>query len=206
VSQGSVLRFAAPDVGPVTASFSEVRWSSGTTEVGSSGSGIWTQSGGQYFFRGGLWGGSASCSSLSSTDFYSRFDQAYPALASYLGSFIAPAFDYSDMWWNPDENGWGLNLIQHPSHVIFGVWYTYESDGTPVWYFMPSGSWTSSNRFTGPLYVTSGPPSPGAFDTSRVDTRQVGTGTLTFSGANNGTFSYSIDGVNGTKSITRLIF
>jgi lysyl endopeptidase len=188
----------------LSASFAEARWSSGTTESGSSGSGIWTASGGQYYFRGGLWGGTAACTATTGTDFYSRFDQAYPALAQYLGSFIAPAFDYSDMWWNPNESGWGLNLTQHPTRVIFGVWYTYEPDDTPVWYILPSGSWTSTNTYTGPLYVTSGPPFSGPFDTSRVTTRQVGTATLTFSGQNNGTFAYTVDGVSGSKSITRL--
>lgn len=204
VSQGTVLRMSTPNVTGLTGSYAEARWSSGTTEGGSSGSGIWTASGGQYYFRGGLWGGTAACSATMGTDFYSRLDQAYPALAQYLGSFIAPAFDYTDMWWNPDENGWGLNLTQHPTRVIFGVWYTYEADDTPVWYILPSGSWTSTNRYVGPLYVTAGPPFSGPFDSSRVQTRQVGTATLTFSGANNGTFAYSVDGVSGTKSITRL--
>jgi lysyl endopeptidase len=204
VSQGTVLRMSSPNVTGLTGSYAEARWSSGTTEVGSSGSGIWTASGGQYYFRGGLWGGTAACSTTLGTDFYSRFDQAYPVLSQYLGSFFAPAFDYTDMWWNPNENGWGLNLTQHPTRVIFGVWYTYEVDDTPVWYILPSGSWTSTNRYTGPLYVTSGPPFSGPFDASRVETRQVGTATLTFSGANDGTFAYTVDGVSGTKSITRL--
>ena len=204
VSQGTVLRLAIPNVSGLTSSYAEARWSSGTTEIGSSGSGIWTSSGGQYYFRGGLWGGTAACSTTQGTDYYSRFDQAYPAISQYLGSFIAPAFDYTDMWWNPNENGWGLNLTQHPTRVIFGVWYTYEADNTPVWYILPSGSWTNSTTYTGPLYVTSGPPFSGPFDASRVETRQVGTATLTFSGANNGTFAYTVDGVNGSKAITRL--
>jgi lysyl endopeptidase len=205
-SQGSVVRLGTPNVTGLTASYVEARWSSGTTEVGSSGSGLWSSSGGQYYFRGGLWGGTAACSAPQGTDYYSRFDQAFPAIAQYLGSFVAPAFDFTDMWWNPNENGWGLSLTQHPTRVIFGVWYTYEPDNTPVWYILPSGSWTSTTSYTGPLYLTSGPPFSGPFDPSRVETRQVGTATLTFSGANNGTFAYTVDGVSGSKSITRLGF
>jgi lysyl endopeptidase len=205
-TQGTFSRFSAPGVGGANASFIEARWSSGTTEQGSSGGGVWTTSGGQYRFRGGLWGGSASCSNLSGTDFYSRFDHTYPFLAAYLGSGAAPATDYTDLWWNPQESGWGLKLIQHPSRVIFGVWYTYELDGTQTWYVLPSGSWTSANTYAGTLYTTAGPPFTAAFDPLQVEKRAVGNATITFSDANNGVFSYSIDGVSGSKSITRQPF
>jgi hypothetical protein len=206
VTQGSVVRFSSPGVANANASYVETRWSSGTTESGSSGAGIWTSAGGQYYFRGGLWGGAASCGNLSGADYFSRFDQAYPALARYLGSGAAPAADYTDLWWNPGESGWGLNLVQHPSRVIFGVWFTYEADGTRTWYVMPSGSWTSSNTYAGPLYATLGPPFTSQFDPKSVEVRQVGNATLTFSGADNGTFAYTVDGVSGTKSITRQPF
>jgi hypothetical protein len=206
VSQGSVVRFSTPGVGNGAASFIEALWSSGTTEAGSSGGGLWTSSGGRYYFRGGLWGGSAACSNRTGTDHFSRFDQVYPQLAAYLGTAAAPAIDYTDLWWNPNESGWGLNLIQHPSRVIFGVWYTYEQDGTRTWYVMPSGAWTSATSYTGPLYATAGPPFTAPFNPDQVESRQVGTATLTFSDANNGTFTYSVDGISGTKSITRQPF
>ena len=205
-SQGSVVRFAAPGVGGGSASYAEVRWNSGTTEVGSSGGGIWTPSGSQYVFRGGLWGGSAACDAPSGTDYYSRFDQAYPALAPYLGSSASTTVDYTDLWWNPNESGWGLNLTQHPSRAIFGVWYTYELDGTRTWYVMPGGSWTGANTYTGALFTTAGPAFTSPFNPSQVETRQVGSATLTFSDANNGVFAYSIDGVAGSKAITRQPF
>ena len=82
----------------------------------------------QYLFRGGLWGGSALCSNPQGTDNYSRFDLAYPQLAPVPRTASnAPFADFTDLWWGgPSESGWGLNLIQHPSNQIFGVWYTYE--------------------------------------------------------------------------------
>src|SRR5207253_3028829 len=124
---------------------------SGTTEGGSSGSGLFTQSGGQYLLRGALWGGSALCSNRSGTDFFSRFDQAYPQLSAYLGAKSTSTTDYTDLWWNPNESGWGLNLVQHPWRAIFGVWYTYDLDGTRTWFVMPGGSWTSDNAYVGTL-------------------------------------------------------
>jgi hypothetical protein len=67
-------------------------YTSGTTEGGSSGSGIFTISSGNYFLRGGLFGGPASCASSGNTsnpsnrDYYSRFDLAYPKLQQWLGA------------------------------------------------------------------------------------------------------------------------
>jgi lysyl endopeptidase len=203
-TQGTILGFGVPQVAGGFASYIETRWAQGSTDVGSSGGGLWTSSGGQYLFRGGLWGGTAFCSQPQGTDFFSRLDQAYPALAPYLAASAAPAFNVTDLWWNPGESGWGLNLIQHPSRIVFGVWYTYGADGKRTWFVMPNGSWTNSTTYTGPLFQTAGPPySTATFDPARVQSRQVGTATLTFSNASNGTFAYSVDGVQGAKSITR---
>ena len=203
VSRGSVVGFSNPGVAGSYNSFIEVLWGSGTTEPGSSGGGLWTSGGGQYFLRGGLWGGTALCTNPNGTDNFSRFDQVYSQLSPYLGAVVSPAYDFTDLWWNPSESGWGLNLVQHPSKVIFAVWYTYEADGTRIWYIVPNGSWTNSMTYTGPLYVTSGPSYNKSFDPNQVQVRQVGTATLNFSSQNTGTFSYSIDGVSGIKSMQR---
>jgi len=60
----------------------------GVTEGGSSGSGIFTvnSTSGQYQLRGGLYGGPSSCtaSGASLRDYYSRFDQVFPAISQYL--------------------------------------------------------------------------------------------------------------------------
>ena len=206
VSQGTTQGFDAPGVAGGNRSFIEVLWSTGTTEPGSSGGGLWSKTGGQYFLRGGLWGGTALCTNRFGTDNFSRFDQAYPQLAAYLGAAASPAFDYTDLWWNPSESGWGLSLVQHPNKILFGVWYTYEQDGTRTWYVMPTGSWSSPTHYSGPLYVTNGPSFEKAFDASQVQTRQVGTLNIDFSSQDTGTFTYLVDGVSGTKSMQRQPF
>lgn len=72
------------------ASRSCVGWSQGTTEGGSSGSGLFTLVSGGYYLRGGLYGGSASCansgtvSNTANTDQYSRFSAVYASIAPYL--------------------------------------------------------------------------------------------------------------------------
>jgi cytochrome c553 len=118
-----------------------------------------------------------------------------------------PALDYTDLWWNPAESGWGLNLIQHASHVIFGVMYTYEPPNRATWYVMPGGTWSSPTTFGGPLYRVTGPAfNIATFDPAAVDVRQVGAATLTFADRDNGTFAFSVDGTPVAKAITRQPF
>lgn len=67
-----------------------VAWLSGSTEGGSSGSGLFTLHADGYRLRGGLQGGDASCANSGSTsntqnrDWYSRFDVAYPHIRQWL--------------------------------------------------------------------------------------------------------------------------
>lgn len=208
VSTGSILQLSSPQtIGGANIPFYEVGYSSGTTEKGSSGSGLLTNNGAEYLLRGALWGGSAACDTITLSDWYSRFDLIYPSIAQYLGA-SGSAIDYTDLWWGGNsQSGWGLNLMQHASRNIFGVWYTYDASRRMMWYVIPGGTWTSSNVFTGDIYRTTGPPAnAAAFDANAVVRTKVGTGTLTFSDANNGTFAFTIDGVSGTKSITRQPF
>ena len=80
-SQGTANGFA-PYGGSVngTGSHIQVTWSEGTTEGGSSGSGLFAITGaesGRHLFVGNLHGGSSSCSSQTSPDWYGRFDITY---------------------------------------------------------------------------------------------------------------------------------
>lgn len=69
--------------------FFTVRWSSGTTESGSSGSAAFATMGGKHYVVGQLYAGSASCTSPRLLDYYGRFDLAYSsALRNWLGAGI----------------------------------------------------------------------------------------------------------------------
>jgi hypothetical protein len=71
------------------------------------------------------------------------------ALALPAAAQSIPAANYSDIWWNPSESGWGVTFTQHPtSNQVFAVWYTYDprapdaaSPGNfkPLWLVMPGG-------------------------------------------------------------------
>jgi hypothetical protein len=105
-----------------------------------------------------------------------------------------PNVNYSDMWWNPAESGWGVSIHQHSTDVIFAVWFVYGSDGKPLWYVMPSGNWISSQIYRGSIYRTNGPWFRDRFDPARVGITQVGTGTFRFDGMEIARFEYEIDG------------
>lgn len=69
-----------------------ITWLEGTTELGSSGGGVYTRSAnGQYRLRGVLHGGDASCQTPQGLDYFARFDLAYPSLSQYLAGVAQPA-------------------------------------------------------------------------------------------------------------------
>lgn len=117
----------------------------------------------------------------------------------------APGRDYTDLWYGGEaESGWGLNIIQHASNVIFAVMYTYDANRNSIWFVLPGGSWTSTNTFTGAWYRVTGTPYNQPWVGNNVV--QVGTAELTFSSASSGTFTFVVNGTVVTKSITRQPF
>jgi hypothetical protein len=112
--------------------------------------------------------------------------------------------DYSDLWWNPAESGWGIPFVQQ-ANTIFATMFMYDAATSPIWYtatLTPAGA----SVFRGDLYVTRGPWFGGAFAPSAVSYRAVGTMTATFAALERGTLSYSVDGVNIAKAIERQTF
>ncbi|MBK6982039.1 MAG: hypothetical protein IPH30_11430 [Betaproteobacteria bacterium] len=199
--------FSLPSPNDAPTGYVRVTYTQGTAEPGSSGGGLLTFANSQYLLRGGLWGGEASCTAQTAPDYYSRFDAAYPILRQWLEATNLPDYDTTDLWWNPLENGWGINLTQHPSGQIFAVWYTYAADAGPLWLVMSGGQWTTSRTFTGKLYRTSGPAyNQLPFNPNAVNRTEVGTLTFNFTDVNNGSFTWVVDGVQGTKVITRQAF
>jgi hypothetical protein len=115
--------------------------------------------------------------------------------------------NYQDLWWaGTQENGWGMSITQHGA-VLFAALYIYDAQGQPQWVVFPGGSWNADfTAFTGALYI---PTSAwfGNYDASRfVVGPSVGSATITFTSASTATLSYTINGVAGSKSITRQLF
>jgi len=125
-------------------------------------------------------------------------------------SHAVQAQNYSDIWWNPNESGWGLTLADHNTQLV-GVWYTYAPDGSPTWYVIPGGTFAQGTRFfSGDVYQTTGPAYSVTFNPSLVLDTKVGIASFDFAppGLAPGTalFSYTIGSESQTKQIQRQPF
>ena len=120
----------------------------------------------------------------------------------------SPPPNYQGLWWNSppeSESGWGVNLA-HQGDVIFATWFTYDAAGDGWWLAM-TASRTAEGTYSGTLIETAGPAfSATPFDPAKVIRYGVGSGTLSFRDPDNGTFSYTVNGVQQTKPITRQVF
>jgi hypothetical protein len=116
-----------------------------------------------------------------------------------------PATDYSGLWWNPKESGWGFALTRQ-ADMSFATIYTYDADGKPVWYTASSCPIVGSGC-SGSLYsVTGGTPLTTVWNATNLAVTPVGTLNLNFTNANSGSMSFTINGVSGSKAIERNLF
>jgi murein DD-endopeptidase MepM/ murein hydrolase activator NlpD len=127
-----------------------------------------------------------------------------PASCMLTRGTRAYATNYQDLWWNPAEPGWGINLT-HQGDVIFATWFTYGAGGRGVWYVASDARRQGTGEFRGRLYRTAGMPFDrvGAGPTAAVDVGEI---TLTFTDGEHGRFDYAVGGVSQSKSITRQVF
>jgi len=115
--------------------------------------------------------------------------------------------NYTALWWNPNESGWGVNL-NHQGNIVFGTLFTYDASGVPLWLVLPAGSLQSGTTYSGELYRTTGP----AFNANPFtpigpgNLTLVGSMSVTFSGSNAATLTYTYNGTQVTKSIQRQVY
>lgn len=152
------------------------------------------------------------------------------ALALPASAQSVPNANYSDIWYNAAESGWGVTFTQHSTNQVEAVWYTYDprepdpaSPGNfkPLWLVMPGGTWTTPASITGDVYVTVGTPFSQNWNPNALGVSKVGTFTFNFSSTSTATFAYNIappaglassDAAfglvpfSGTKPITRQVF
>jgi DNA-binding beta-propeller fold protein YncE len=129
-----------------------------------------------------------------------------PTCGAGVGAGAPP--NYTDLWWNSpagSESGWGL-FVTHQGDNAFAVWFTYDTDGRALW-FVGNAARSGEAVFSGTFYRTTGAPyTTDPWPANRTVTNAVGSFTLAFSGANNGSFTYSVPGASGFKAITREVF
>lgn len=187
-------------------------WLEGSTEGGSSGSGLFviSETGG-YQLRGTLSGGAASCSNAGASqaqgnyDYYSNFAEIYPALRPFLSPNAAtngPTRDYTGNWYQPNEAGRGISLYQYADNSLLGLWFVYDSQGRASWYQLDT-SWTGPDTSSGRVVRWTGP----AWGPNYAGNRsfvEVGQFSLHFTSSSQATLSYNVDGVARTIPLTRI--
>ena len=170
-----------------------VSWLVGTTEPGSSGSGLFSDHDGEYRLRGVLRGGSASCENSgelvdpANRDIYARLDPDIDALAKMVRLPGPERGDYSDLWAVTNDPANGITIAQRPSGAVFAVWFTYDGAGNPAWLMMPAATWSGADEFSGTVHHVA---RPGAV----ADVKPVGEALFSFQGRDNGTVRLRLGG------------
>jgi hypothetical protein len=195
--------------GSPPASYTQMAWLSGSTEGGSSGSGLFTFDGQEYVLRGALRGGSASCTNSgrlddpSNRDFYSRLDLAAPTLKQWLATTVAPSDDYSGLWSDPAEPGWGLSIAQNAANHVFAAWFTHDAQANATWLVMPGGDWKSAVDLEGTLYRARSSAWDAEYDPAQFTVVPAGSLDLQFNADGTATATFSVDGRSVVKTLQR---
>ena len=116
--------------------------------------------------------------------------------------------DFSDLWWNRDESGWGVNFA-HQGDTIFMTLFVYGEDDRVRWYVGPALTYRNGLEgieFYGTLYETTGPYLGRAFNPEEVVDRVAGDATIFFPTGKLARLHYTVDYVTQTKWIRRQTF
>lgn len=120
--------------------------------------------------------------------------------------FQAIGDNFTDLWWIPSESGWGMNINQQ-SNIVFATLFTYAADGSPQWLVLSEGRLQADGSFSGTLYRTAGPAfGANPWSPAGVTLAAVGTMRIAFTGADNATLDYTLDGIAVAKNIERQRF
>ena len=120
-----------------------------------------------------------------------------------------PLTDYSGLWFNASDPGWGLSLHQGATHTVFGLLFAYNGGGQPEWYSLQDGHWTSHTTWTASVYRTTGAPFLANLpNAAPLQYAPVGSATLDFTQApgeeGRARFVYTINGQQATRVIARM--
>ncbi len=119
-----------------------------------------------------------------------------------------PAINYTDLWWNQNESGWGVSLTQQYG-IIFAAWFTYDAAGNPVWY-VASNCPLEKSVCTGDLYqVNGGTPLTSVWNGTKKNVTKAGSVTFEFADPSNATMTYTFNNAPNVitkKAITRQVF
>lgn len=115
--------------------------------------------------------------------------------------------NFTDQWWNPQESGWGIAVLQQYDTLFIDL-FVYGSDNRPTWYTASLKQQTQSGRslFTGDLYRTTGPWFGSFFNPAAVQNHFVGTISFDADSTDFATLTYSVDGIFVAKAVQRQLW
>ncbi len=123
-------------------------------------------------------------------------------LSVLLLVFAAPvgAASYGDIWYNPAESGWGVQIAQSNTFQ-FLTFYIYGTDGRPTWFTATLTEDTAGN-YSGPLYTTTGTYYASPWDPAQWTATAAGTVSFQPIDAYNARLIY---GLTGSPPVTKTI-
>ena len=117
--------------------------------------------------------------------------------------------DFTDLWFNPNEEGWGANVV-HQRDTLFITLFVYGQNRQPTWYVGSKVDLVSTANgvltYSGTLYKTTGPYFGGPFNENEVTVQSAGAISFVATAINAATINYSADGANVTKTVSRQTF
>jgi len=105
----------------------------------------------------------------------------------------AHALEYTDVYYDPDESGWGMFLVQSNT-VQFAAFFVYGADGKPTWFTVQLAD-DGTGQYTGALYATTGSPFNSAWNPAQLTVTPAGTATFHPVDSYNATLTYTVNGV-----------
>jgi hypothetical protein len=103
----------------------------------------------------------------------------------------------SGSWYYPAKNGAGFVISHNIYNTVDIAWFTYLSDGTPIWYIADTTE--VNGEFTGTLLMTH-------WQNGQKTNIDVGQLTLNTTSSTTGTISWVLNGVPGSEPVEYLVF
>ncbi|HUP30147.1 MAG TPA: hypothetical protein VM122_08250 [Usitatibacter sp.] len=132
-------------------------------------------------------------------------------LAAALAAFAAHAGTYSDIWFNPQQPGWGVSIVQQ-LETAFVTLYVHGPDGKPTWYVASDANVVAYSQpgafpiFRGTLYRAEGSWHGSPYDAGAAKVIPVGEVSLEALAKDRIRVHYTAEGVTATKEVTRFSF
>jgi len=118
---------------------------------------------------------------------------------------LSPDAPKTALWWDENESGWGVTLIQQ-TDVAFATIFSYDKSGEPTWHFT-SSCIVSGDTCSGQLFFnTGGTPLTQVWDGTNLDREEVGNIEFNFSDSDNGSIDFTIGNSVADKMVSRQVW